>query len=222
MSTLSLPRSLTSSHNDVTVFSVLRVGATLLVASRFGIKSQYVSINDACPIGEKYPSKILIPNIPGLYKQASITPPLPHSTTTRGTTSTPNSTHTSTNTLPTTPHLTMTDWDCLPTSVRGAPPELRRLIRKRQNSESAKRCRQRRKLEKAQEADTATSHAIQMRQLEAYVVHLAERVECMQEIIETLLPRPVTTLPPPPPSQLGGGDDGVVSFGDTLDHLIMR
>ena len=38
----------------------------------------------------------------------------------------------------------------LPTSVRGVqPPELRRLIRKRQNSESAKRCRERKKIEHA-------------------------------------------------------------------------
>lgn len=120
-----------------------------------------------------------------------------------------------------------TDWDCLPTSVRGAPPELRRLIRKRQNSESAKRCRQRRKLEKAREVDTATSHALQMRQLEAYVMHLAERVQCMQDIIESLLPSPQTlptspTTPQPLTSTLTNVEDGVVTFADTLDHLIMR
>lgn len=117
----------------------------------------------------------------------------------------------------------MTDWDSLPTSVRGAPPELRRLIRKRQNSESAKRCRQRRKLEKLREADTATSHAAQMRQLEAYVIQLAKRVEYMQEILESLLPRP--SSPPSQPtlaSHFSVEHEGAVNFDDTLDHLVLR
>ncbi len=127
---------------------------------------------------------------------------------------------------------TKIDWDCLPTSVRGAPPELRRLIRKRQNSESAKRCRQRRKLEKLREANTATSHATQMRQLQAYVAQLAERLTYMQSVLATLLPQhqqqhdgvssPTSPPPPPPaPPAVPSSEEYLASFADTVDELAM-
>lgn len=89
------------------------------------------------------------------------------------------------------------DWAQLPTSVRGCDSaELRRLIRKRQNSLSAKRCRQRRKLEKKREVDTASTHAAQMRALEAVVAQLSSRLSHMQAVVSTLL----ANSPPPPPS----------------------
>lgn len=73
--------------------------------------------------------------------------------------------------------------------MRGAPPELRRLIRKRQNSESAKRCRMRRKLELQRESNTQLSTAAQVAQLESLVASLASRLHDTQTAVATLLAR---------------------------------
>ena len=75
----------------------------------------------------------------------------------------------------------------LPASVRGAPPELRRLIRKRQNSESAKRCRLRRKLEAQRDATRHQTTAEQMASLEAMVNSLAQQLYQTQAAVASLL-----------------------------------
>lgn len=76
--------------------------------------------------------------------------------------------------------------DPLPTSVRGAPSELRRQIRKRQNSESAKRCRQRKKLESLRVADEVVAHAKHLARLEALVAHLARSVDATAAVVSDL------------------------------------
>eukprot|EP00171_Calliarthron_tuberculosum_P016416 IDg16416t1 len=83
----------------------------------------------------------------------------------------------------------------LPTSVRGAAPELRRLIRKRQNSESAKRCRMRRKIELQRETSSKLSTAAQVAQLEALVTALATRLHDTQTAVATLLARSSPATP---------------------------
>lgn len=92
----------------------------------------------------------------------------------------------------------------LPRSVRGAAdPELRRLIRKRQNSESAKRCRLRRKLQAQRDVDSQFTTAQHMAHLERTVAELARRLQDTQAAVATLLARAPTahhglnlTLPP--------------------------
>eukprot|EP00171_Calliarthron_tuberculosum_P018212 IDg18212t1 len=64
----------------------------------------------------------------------------------------------------------------LPNSVRGAPPELRRAIRKRQNSESARRCRQRRKIAQQKDDSLSVAHVARLRRLETFIVDLAARL----------------------------------------------
>lgn len=81
---------------------------------------------------------------------------------------------------------TSEDSDELPTSVRGAPPELRRVIRKRQNSESAKRCRQRKKLESARASQELTMHANHLARLELIVQDLARRVDATATVVAQL------------------------------------
>lgn len=83
----------------------------------------------------------------------------------------------------------------LPASVRGASPELRRLIRKRQNSESAKRCRLRRKLEAQREANSQLSTAQQMANLEALVLSLSQQLQETQNAVASLLANPSTPIP---------------------------
>ncbi len=98
---------------------------------------------------------------------------------------------------------TSEDSDDLPTSVRGAPPELRRMIRKRQNSESAKRCRQRKKLESARASQELAMHANHLARLEHIVQDLARRVDATATVVAQLASQmnPAqqmpTTLPPP-------------------------
>lgn len=91
--------------------------------------------------------------------------------------------------------------DDVPTSVRGAPVELRRIIRKRQNSESAKRCRQRKKLESAQAIEEMLSQAARLHALEAAVTRLSAQLYATQRTIAQLggqPPFPHHTLPPAP------------------------
>lgn len=131
----------------------------------------------------------------------------------------------------------------LPASVRGAPPELRRLIRKRQNSESAKRCRLRRKLEAQREASTYRTTAQQMAHLEAMVSALAQQLQDTQAAVASLLsinvkhkelddvidsPRSITPSPPPScllPTQSAATGlmpavvDDAIGFSHTLDEL---
>lgn len=78
----------------------------------------------------------------------------------------------------------------LPNSVRGAPPALRRLIRKRQNSESAKRCRQRKKLEDVRAADELASQGARLRRLESLVAWLCSTQEATQSALAALCQRP--------------------------------
>jgi len=77
----------------------------------------------------------------------------------------------------------------LPTSVRGAAPALRRLIRKRQNSESAKRCRQRKKIEDARAAGELATQGARIRRLEAVVTTLCGRLEGTQTALAQLCVR---------------------------------
>lgn len=77
----------------------------------------------------------------------------------------------------------------LPTSVRGAPPSLRRLIRKRQNSESAKRCRQRKKIEDARAASELATQGARIRRLESVVSTLCARLEGTQTALASLCAR---------------------------------
>ncbi len=84
----------------------------------------------------------------------------------------------------------------LPKSVRGAPAELRRLIRKRQNSESAKRCRLRRKLEAAKETGTQLTTAQRLENLEKIVAQLNEKLSQTDNTIAKLLSQ--NCNPPPP------------------------
>lgn len=103
---------------------------------------------------------------------------------------------------------TSEDSDDLPTSVRGAPPELRRMIRKRQNSESAKRCRQRKKLESARATQELAMHANHLARLEHIVQDLARRVDATATVVAQLasqmnpsqqLPAPLPPMPRPAP-----------------------
>ena len=104
--------------------------------------------------------------------------------------------------------------DDLPTSVRGAPPELRRVIRKRQNSESAKRCRQRKKLETVRAQQELVEHANNLARLENVVQLLARRIDATASVVAQLasaqrpplpapprhpVPTPTSTTPSPPP-----------------------
>ena len=75
----------------------------------------------------------------------------------------------------------------LPKSVRGAPAELRRAIRKRQNSESAKRCRLRRKLEAAKIAATQPNQSQRMQQLESIAMQLVNRLAQMENAVMCLM-----------------------------------
>ncbi len=77
----------------------------------------------------------------------------------------------------------------LPKSVRGAPAELRRLIRKRQNSESAKRCRLRRKLEAAKQAGTQLTTAHRIQHLEKFVAQLSQKLTQTENAVSVLLSR---------------------------------
>lgn len=85
----------------------------------------------------------------------------------------------------------------LPKSVRGAPAELRRLIRKRQNSESAKRCRLRRKLEAAKESGTQLTTAQRMQQLEKCVYQLTQKLVQTQNAVNVLISQRAANLPVP-------------------------
>lgn len=84
-------------------------------------------------------------------------------------------------------HATNLHAAALPTSVRGAPPELRRLIRKRQNSESAKRCRLRRKLEAQKDVGSSLTSNQQLEQLQSLVSDLANRLFQTQDIVAALV-----------------------------------
>lgn len=92
--------------------------------------------------------------------------------------------------------LTLAD---VPSSVRGAPVELRRIIRKRQNSESAKRCRQRKKLETARAQEEMHSQAARLHSLEAAVTRLSAQLEATQRAIAQLGGQP--PFPQHPPQQ---------------------
>lgn len=86
----------------------------------------------------------------------------------------------------------------LPASVRGAPPELRRAIRKRQNSESAKRCRERKKLESARASQELVAHAGSLARLEGAVAVLARRIDATAAVVAQLTGVPPNNSPPPP------------------------
>lgn len=97
----------------------------------------------------------------------------------------------------------------LPRSVRGAAPELRRQIRKRQNSESAKRCRQRKKLETARQSEEMLHQARTVARLEACVATLAARLHHAQNTLRAL-----TGAPQPPPGPWG--HPGQVSIAQAI------
>lgn len=124
--------------------------------------------------------------------------------------------------------------DALPTSVRGAPPELRRVIRKRQNSESAKRCRQRKKLETVRAQQELVEHSKNLARLEGIVQMLARRIDATASVVAQLAngqraqltaPPQLPSPPPPPPSQhqqptvYSAGHDDVAAITAKVDEL---
>jgi len=74
----------------------------------------------------------------------------------------------------------------LPRTVRGAPPELRRAIRKRQNSESAKRCRERKKIQSEQAKILSDMQAKSLERLEVVVSMLSKRIDSTVNIVSNL------------------------------------
>lgn len=97
--------------------------------------------------------------------------------------------------------LTLAD---VPSSVRGAPIELRRIIRKRQNSESAKRCRLRKKMETARASEEMYSQSARLHALEAAVTRLSAQLEATHRAIAHLGGQPSFTqhAPQHPPQHL--------------------
>lgn len=77
----------------------------------------------------------------------------------------------------------------LPRTVRGAPPGLRRAIRKRQNSESAKRCRERKKLQTEQAQALSDIQAKALQRLEVIISILSKRVDSTVSIVANLAQR---------------------------------
>ncbi len=65
--------------------------------------------------------------------------------------------------------------DGLPKSVRGAPPELRPIIRRRQKSESAKRCRKRKERESARTSQHLSSLENRLTVIENVMKHSGHR-----------------------------------------------
>lgn len=94
----------------------------------------------------------------------------------------------------------MVDGGALPRSVRGAPPELRRLIRKKQNADSARRCRRKLKMERervtARNAAPPLSERVEY--LEQMVMQLESRLRITEARYNALLAR--VAPPPAPPS----------------------
>lgn len=96
------------------------------------------------------------------------------------------------------------DLDSLPRSVRGASPELRRLIRKKQNADSARRCRLKLRLEREREAERAASPALSERvdQLTRLVNEMQARLVATELSCAALLERALANQPhsaPPGP-----------------------
>lgn len=95
------------------------------------------------------------------------------------------------------PNCTMTNTemsierDSLPKSVRGAAPELRALIRKKQNAESARRCRLKLRLQRQLDAerDTQQSLPLRLNQLTMLVTTLHRRIAAIEEVYTSLLAR---------------------------------
>lgn len=92
----------------------------------------------------------------------------------------------------------------LPRSVRGAPAELRRAIRRKQNSESARRCRARRRLERSLNAATTaptvrvgdtTPVVSRIAHLEAVVKSLSEQLIAAQTQYASLLASQCSSTP---------------------------
>lgn len=83
------------------------------------------------------------------------------------------------------------DRDALPRSVRGAPPELRRLIRKKQNAESARRCRLKLRLERQREAARNAPRPVaeRLQQLAMQVTTLQARLSATEASYSALLAR---------------------------------
>lgn len=119
---------------------------------------------------------------------------------------------------------TSEDSDELPTSVRGAPPELRRVIRKRQNSESAKRCRQRKKLESARASQELAMHATHLARLEHIVQDLARRVDATASVVAQLANQlnPTQQMPPslPLPQQRPTSDVQQMRLYDEVAAIV--
>ncbi len=96
------------------------------------------------------------------------------------------------------PQTIVIDKASLPRSVRGAPAELRRAIRRKQNSESARRCRARRRLERSLNAPIpgpgiATPVSSRIAHLEAVVKSLSEQLAAAQAQYASLLATQSTT-----------------------------
>jgi len=105
----------------------------------------------------------------------------------------------------------------LPRTVRGAPPELRGAIRKRQNSESAKRCRERKKIQNEEAQILSDMQSKSLERLEMVVSMLSKRIDSTMNIVSSLTstihgsavyfapPPPLNPLPstlhPPQPTQ---------------------
>lgn len=85
----------------------------------------------------------------------------------------------------------------LPRSVRGAPSELRRLIRKKQNSDSARRCRMRLQQERQRDSDSAAPLPERVHQLTALVSEMQTRLAAAEYSCAALLERALAALQPP-------------------------
>lgn len=107
----------------------------------------------------------------------------------------------------------------LPTSVRGAPPQLRRQIRKRQNSESAKRCRQRKKIESVRATEELLVHAQHLARLEALVAHLARSVDATAAVVADIASR---VAPPRCSACAGSGCAACASSAAPMPHTTSR
>lgn len=99
---------------------------------------------------------------------------------------------------------TVINRDMLPKSVRGAAPEIRPLIRRKQNAESARRCRQknriRRQIEAARNAPLPVP--VRLQRLTALISTLQNRLLAVEDLHTALLARAsgAAAQPPPPNS----------------------
>lgn len=89
------------------------------------------------------------------------------------------------------------DHDALPRSVRGAAPELRRLIRKKQNADSARRCRLKVRLDRQREAERNAPPPLadRVEQLTGLLKKIHERLVATELSCAALMERELVSQP---------------------------